>query len=134
MKTCSLFILSILLLLPLNVAASPLEGLLPPDQYHSYIIGILDKDPQQGFEFEFFFDGDFSSGHGGLEKSFKYKNHEVVAIADAKWLGLAWRENGKKVGEAVNVQTQEPVSSRVLILVHPKNEDRVSITCDLETQ
>lgn len=125
---------AILALLPQLASADVVSDLFKSQKFNCYIIGILDKQDDDGFEFDFEIEiNDGSRGtHGGPERSFKFKNHEVVVVANDRWLGLAWWVNGKKIGESVTLSTATNAQSRVVLLMNPKNEyERVSITCDL---
>lgn len=100
-----------------------------------FIIGALDEDENSGFDFNFSVSvNDANRGsHGGEEKTFEYKNNKVVAVANDRWLGLAWWVGDKKIGETVTLSTSLDSKSRVLVLINPENEyERVSITCDLK--
>ena len=126
--------MAILALLPQMASADVVSDLFKSQKYSCFIIGILDKQDDTGFEFDFEMEiNDKTRGsHGGQERTFKFKNHEVVAVANDKWLGLAWWKSGRKIGESVTLSTATNAQSRVVLLMNPKNEyERVSITCDL---
>lgn len=114
--------------------AIPASKFFKQPVFNCFIIGILDNPDDTYFEFDFLVDlnKQAAGSHGGPERTFTYKNNEVIAIANDRWLGLAWWRDGKKIAEAVNLQTDSNLASRVLIALNPSNdEERVSITCDL---
>lgn len=127
-------ILTLLVILPQWANADVVSDLFKTQKFNCFIIGILDTQDDAGFEFEFEVDiKDHHQGsHGGSERTFVFENHEVVVVANDRWLGLAWWVDGEKVGESVTLSTATHVQSRVVLLMNPKNDyERVSITCDL---
>ena len=73
---------------------------------------------------------DDQGSHGGSEKTFTKGKDEIVAIGNDAWMGLAWWRNGKKIAESVTVITERNADSRVLLVMHPDNdEERIHMDC-----
>ena len=70
------------------------------------------------------------ASHGGSEKSFKQGDDEIVAIGNDAWMGVAWWRSGKKIAEAVSLVSDRNQNSRVLLVMHPDNEEeRIHMDC-----
>ena len=71
-----------------------------------------------------------NKSHGGEEHTFNEGNDEIVAIGNEAWMGLAWWRGGEKIAEAVTLITERNADSRVLLVMHPRNEDeRIHMDC-----
>ncbi|MCB0407168.1 MAG: hypothetical protein KDD34_03125 [Bdellovibrionales bacterium] len=116
-------------------ALAQVDGLFKNNTFDCAVIGFISNDENKGFEFTFQIvqNQNSNEAHGGKERSFTYKNHEVTVVANDKWLGLAWWINNKKIGETIYVHTDPNVSSRTLLLMNPLNdEDQLSLNCNLK--
>jgi hypothetical protein len=68
--------------------------------------------------------------HGGSENTFTQGDDEIVAIGNDAWMGVAWWRSGKKIAEAVSLVSDRNQASRVLLLMHPDNdEERIHMDC-----
>ncbi len=73
---------------------------------------------------------DSSKGHDVPEIIVKGEQNELTVMADGKWLGMSWRQNGELIAESVNLIRVEITQPRVLIMYNPKNtNEQVSLDC-----
>lgn len=72
-----------------------------------------------------------NDGHGGSEFMIQGQENRVLIMADGKWLGIRWEQNGEAIGESVTLLRDAVTQPRVLIMYNPNNlDEQVSISCE----
>lgn len=73
-----------------------------------------------------------AGNHGGDQRVFREGVHEILVMADARWMTLAWSRAGKKIAQGQFVMANmDRALARVVIMQDPSSEtgEQVSMDC-----